>query len=472
MPGFTVTETKGFPTMALFFLGADVSKGYADFAILDEHRKPVLQNFQLDDTSKGHRHLLQIIEELLALHPGSRLFAAVESTGGYENNWYRSLQQFSQRLNVSVARLNALAVMHNSKADLKRNTTDKISARSIAEYLIAHPDKVPRQQSDQWAGLRKQWSFVRMLNKQCTQLLNQLEALLYTSHPGLLGFCKAGVPQWVLKLLLKYPTAAQLARAKAPSVAKIPYVSVQRAKELITAAKQSMASLSDPVTEQLVEATAKQILHLRKTIEVQEARMVAQCDMPEVELLKSLPGVSDASAIGLMIEIQDVRRFASAKKIASFFGLHPVFKTSGDGSSGYRMSKQGRKEPRRILFMVALSAIRCNRLIRELYEHHLSRGKAKMDAIGVCMHKILRIIYGMLKHQVPFDPQQDLRNRQRSARKASEQLSKDKSRRFQEFDPCAPISRRQNQKRKERKQPQGVSHTMCGVKTPVPEPVS
>jgi len=47
MPGFTVTETKGFPTMALFFLGADVSKGYADFAILDEHRKPVLKTFEL-----------------------------------------------------------------------------------------------------------------------------------------------------------------------------------------------------------------------------------------------------------------------------------------------------------------------------------------------------------------------------------------------------------------------------------------
>jgi hypothetical protein len=362
--------------------------------------------------------------------------------------------------------------MHNSKADLKRNTTDKISARSIAEYLIAHPDKVPRQQPDQWAGLRKQWSFVRMLNKQCTQLLNQLEALLYTSHPGLLGFCKAGVPQWVLKLLLKYPTAAQLARAKAPSVAKIPYVSVQRAKELITAAKQSMASLSDPVTEQLVEATAKQILHLRKTIEVQEARMVAQCDMPEVELLKSLPGLGDASAIGLMIEIDNVQRFASAKKLASFFGLHPVFKTSGDGSSGFHMSKQGRKEPRRILFMVALSAIRCNPLIRELYEAHLAKGKAKMDAIGVCMHKLLRIIYGMLKHQAPFDAQQDLLNRQRSVQKASEAPSRDKNRRFQDFDPQAPISRRQNQKRKERKQPQGVNHTMCGVKTPVPEFVS
>ena len=400
------------------------------------------------------------------------MFAAVESTGGYENNWYRSLQEFGQSLNICVARLNPLGVMHNSKADLKRNTTDKTSARSIAEYLIAHPEKVPYQQHDQWASLRKQWGFIRMLSKQCTQLLNQLESLLYTSHPGLLRFCKDGVPHWVLKLLLKYPTATRLARAKASAVGKIPYVSQQRAKELVDIAKQSVASAVDPVTQQLVEATVKQILNVKKTIEAQQARMVAQCCMPEVELLKTVPGISDCSAIGLMLEIQTVGRFGSAKKLASFFGLHPVFKTSGDGSSGFRMSKQGRKEPRKILFMVAITAIRCNPLIRELYERHLSKGKAKMDAIGVCMHKILRIVYGMLKHQKPFDPQLDIQNRQRSAAKAAEDPSKDKNRRFQSFDSQAPISRRQNQKRKERKQPQCVDNTMCGVKTPVPEPVS
>ena len=38
--------------------------------------------------------------------------------------------------------------MHNSKADLKKNTTDKISAQNIAEYLVAHPEKVAYQKED------------------------------------------------------------------------------------------------------------------------------------------------------------------------------------------------------------------------------------------------------------------------------------------------------------------------------------
>jgi transposase len=67
----------------------------------------------------------------------------MESTGGYENNWYQSLTCFQGYLNIQTARLNPFGIMHNSKADLKKNTTDKISAENIAEYLIAHPEKLP-----------------------------------------------------------------------------------------------------------------------------------------------------------------------------------------------------------------------------------------------------------------------------------------------------------------------------------------
>ena len=68
------------------------------------------------------------------------------------------------------------------------------------------------------------------------------------------------------------------------------------------------------------------------------------------------------------------------------------------------MSKMGRKAPRWILFMVATCAIIKNEMIRELYLEYLEKGKTKMQAIGIMMHKILRIIYGMLKNHNPYDP--------------------------------------------------------------------
>ena len=77
------------------------------------------------------------------------------------------------------------------------------------------------------------------------------------------------------------------------------------------------------------------------------------------------------------------------------------------------MSKKGRKEPRWILFNVARSAIGCNDMIRELYNSYVEKGKSKMSALGIIMHKILRIIYGMLKNNTKYDPQIDMANRTR-----------------------------------------------------------
>jgi SH3-like domain-containing protein len=261
-----------------------------------------------------------------------------------------------------------------------------------------------------------------------------------------------GVPAWVLKLLVKYPTAANLARAKVRSISQIPFVSTTKAEALVLNAKKSVASAVDEVTQQLVAATVKQILHLKETIKIQTAIMAKACAVPEVDLLKTFIGISDASAIGLILNIQSVKRFKTVKKLAAFFGIHPKLKISGDGVSAVRMSKEGRAEPRQILYMVAMVAITHNPLIREIYEKHVSQGMEKMAAIGLCMHKILRIAYGMLKNNRPFDPEIDRRNSQKPTTHRKQR--ENKTRRYQDYDSKAPISRRQKAKRMEQRQSQ------------------
>ena len=448
--------------MNQYFLGIDASKGYSDFVMLNANKQPVIENFQLDDTFDGHARLYELLHGFHKDCPQATIYAAVESTGGYENNWFQSLLKFQASLPIKTAHLNPLGVSHNSKADLKHNVTDKISAQNVAEYMIAHPEKVSYQHQDSLASLRKQWGFITMLTKQNTQLLNQLESLVYNANPEILIYCKDGSPQWVLKLLTSYPTALRLSRAKVKSLARIPYVSVQRAKQLIAAAKKSVASANDQVTEQLIVATVKQILHLKKIIDAQTQILTRQCDIPEVQLLKTFIGIGDYSAIGLMLQIQSVNRFMTSKKISCFFGIHPAYKKSGDGTCKYRMSKKGRKEGRRILFIVAMSAIQSNPLIRDVYQQAVERGMEKMAAMGLCMHKILRIVYGMLKHNQAFDPQIDLKNRHKTPPRQGK-AGQDKNRRYQDFDSNAPISRRQKIKRKERKQSQNAVGVEYGI---------
>lgn len=156
------------------------------------------------------------------------------------------------------------------------------------------------------------------------------------------------------------------------------------------------------------------------------------------------------------------------KKLASFFGIHPVYKSSGDGLGGIKMSKQGRKEPRQILYMIALSAIQHNPLIRQIYEKHQQQGKHNMAALGVCMHKILRIVYGMLKHNKAFNPQIDIANRKGSVRTKNGRPAKETYRRFQDYDTKAPVTGRQRKKRLERERSHSVADTKSGITAPVP----
>ena len=183
--------------MSNYFFGIDASKGYSNFVMLDSSKRCIEDDFQLDDTFDGHQKLYSILSEFCVRHPKAYIFAAVESTGGYENNWFSVLAKFQAHLPIKTARLNPCGVYNNSRAGLDRNITDKISAENVAKYIIEHPEKVRYQQQDPLAPLRKQWGFIKMLKKQKTQLLNQLESNLYTANPEILAYCKASTPTWV-----------------------------------------------------------------------------------------------------------------------------------------------------------------------------------------------------------------------------------------------------------------------------------
>lgn len=438
-----------------FYLGCDVSKGYADFIIINEEKQTVLESFQLDDTTIGHDQLCSILNKFFGDHSDAVIYSAVESTGGYENNWFKTLWNLHGKRNIYVARVNPLGTNHNSRASMSRIITDKNAAKNIAEYIINQKKKVIFNKDDKFSSLRKQWTFVRMLTKQRTQLYNQLESILYIANPEMLTYCKHGYPSWLLTVILNYPTAKCLSKARAASLSSIPYLNEQKAVSLINKARTSVAASDDDVTANLITSLVKQIIGLSKTIDKQGKFIADNCKLPEIEILKSFPGIGDYSAIGLLLNICSTEYYQSTKKLAAYFGIHPIFKQSGDGTWGMHISKQGKKEVRNILYMVAKTAIVHNELIREIYARHLKKGMNKTAAIGICMHKILRIIFGMLKHNEKFNPETDRANSQKMLKdKRAVKIFTNKLRRYQKLDLTVPISRRQTKKRKEQEKSQ------------------
>ena len=440
------------------FLGIDVSKGYADFILLDEDKQVLEESFQLDDNKAGREQLSELFDPWFDSGI-EELYCAVESTGGYENNWYEYLRRTSFEKNVKVARLNPKGVKAAGEAALIRTVTDAVSAESIAGYLISFPEKVLYSHTHEPGQIYKEgrqlMTFLGMLTKQKVQLNNQFEKLLYQYFSEILVYCRNGIPDWLLRLLVKYPSAKQVKRAGEKMLPCIKGISPAKAKALQAKAAASDRELSEGIRH-LISQTAKELLHKRRLIKKEEKRITEKYkDDAQVKLVESIKGVGLASAVRIMLEVEDVNRFSTVKQITAYFGVHPTFKQSGDGTWNIKMSKKGRSEIRGVLYMCSLTAIRYDDNFRQLYGRFRDKGMNHYQAIGVCMHKMLRVIYGVLKNQTPYDPAIDRENMARAEQKRNEakqnelqlkQAKKRKSDRYKKATTDAPISRRTAQK--------------------------
>jgi transposase len=442
------------------FLGIDVSKGYSDFLLLDQDKQQLEQSFQLQDNPAGRKQLQLLIEDWFS-QGLQELYCGVESTGGYENNWYSFLKTLSARYNVKAARLNAKGVKAVSDATLKRTITDAVSAENIAVYLISFPEKINYKQPEGSNGFkegRQHHSYINMLLKQKVQLTNQLEKLLYQNFPEILVYCRHGIPGWLLRLLTRYCCAQTVLKAGEVKLSAIKGISKDKAQALLQKCDQQSAPVSKQL-QHVVSATAKEILHKEDLINDEKSYLTdLYKNHDQVKLLSTIKGIGVDSAVLYMLEIEDVNKFETVKKLASNFGVHPTFKQSGDGTWGSHMSKKGRGALRAMLYINALSGIRCNPILKQLYARHRAKGMKHYQAMGVVMHKLLRIIYGVLKNKKEFDVETDVQNQQRSSEKQKEKQEAEKEKkeikslkkyRYQPLSVEAPISRIAAKKRKE-----------------------
>lgn len=393
------------------FLGADVSKGHCDFVFINSEGKELSSVFQLDDTRQGHDGLLQRIAAAREEFDFAKVAVAVESTGGYENNWFNTLQRCNAGAGIDVFRINPIRTFYESRSEGRKSIDDGVSARVIASHIRKNYGLYTskRQEVEQNSELRKH---LRSLNnciaahtKQEVRLKNTLEKILYSSIPELLAFKGEKYSNWFLELLLQFPGKVQIIKAGVEGLSSIRHLSVSKATKIIEALDKSVGS-EDSVTSEIIEDLASEIKHLQmknkklsKKLFTYGMRIYAS----KLEIVTSIRGIADDTAIKLLLEIGPVHRFNSASKLVAFFGLNPVFKSSGDYVGKAKMSKAGSSTARAILFMAAKNVVLHEPFFKAIYARHRALGKSHMSAIVIVMSKLTRVIYGMLKSNQAFD---------------------------------------------------------------------
>jgi transposase len=123
-------------------------------------------------------------------------------------------------------------------------------------------------------------------------------------------------------------------------------------------------------------------------------------DQSRANVLKSFTGIGEHTAKSLLISLPELGTL-SGKQIGALAGLAPFARDSGY-KRGHRQIGGGRSVVRAALYMPALTAIRCNAVIRALYQRLIDAGKHHYVAITACMRKMLVILNAMLKSNQPW----------------------------------------------------------------------
>jgi transposase len=121
-------------------------------------------------------------------------------------------------------------------------------------------------------------------------------------------------------------------------------------------------------------------------------------------LLSAHGSIAGTSAIQILAELALLSPDLDVRQWVASAGLDARECSSGSSlRKKARISKAGNAHLRRALYMPALVAIRHQPHLRAFYQHLRAQDKPKMVALIAVMRKLLHAIYGMFKHQQPFD---------------------------------------------------------------------
>lgn len=161
--------------------------------------------------------------------------------------------------------------------------------------------------------------------------------------------------------------------------------------------------------EVAIEALKKPLATIEEQILVLENELKPQQTQAEelelIKRIKTIKSVGNTTATAFVTLFGDFSNFENAKAFVKFIGLSPSEYTSGSSVRGRNgITKKGSSKIRALLFNCARSAIQHNKICKDLYERLRKKDKNGKVALTAVMHKIARLIFGVVRSGKNFDP--------------------------------------------------------------------
>jgi transposase len=246
-----------------------------------------------------------------------------------------------------------------------------------------------------------------------TRLVLELQATLKLAYPlALKLFSEDLTASMVLTFLAKWPSYAEIKRARSQTIREFFYAHNSRSEDRIQERLQTIAA-AKPLTEDLaaVQSARLAVLDLvRRLRAVQESieeydQTVAETmgEHPDASIFESLPGAGPVMAPRLLAAFGDDRtRFASAQEPQKYFGIAPITVQSGRSRAVY-YRRGCPKFLRQSIHEYAGISMRYCGWAKNYVETLKARGKTHQQAVRSLGFKWLRIIFRMWKDRVAYD---------------------------------------------------------------------
>jgi transposase len=252
----------------------------------------------------------------------------------------------------------------------------------------------------------------------------QLQHILLTHYitlyfPEIERFWTPQRNDWFIRLLMQFPTPASIAAISLEQFRGAIWNSMGRRvhKEAKIAEIHAFAAHSIALPVELnSQAVATFRLQLGRYLQLSQLRLTleAQADAllsknPDYRQLRTVPGVGPVTALVILAEGGDLRRFAHHRQFLKFCGLDLAKSQSGASRSREQLSKRGNARLRCALWVAAMTAARMRENpFRDKYRRYIANAPDNLDlrrkARTAVAAKMARVIYALIKHNQPYRP--------------------------------------------------------------------
>ena len=385
----------------MIYVGIDIAKNTHWASAMNSDGEILLEPFSFQNNNEGFQKFIS----KLSTFDKQKMLIGLESTAHYGEN----IISYLFNLDYKIGIINPIQTSNLRKSNIRKTKNDKVDTFIIIKSLTLNNYNLVTTRdinNIKLKGLsRSRHNLIVMRSRSKIQLASFIDQLF----PELNKFFKGNLHLNVSYQLLKeYSSPKQISSLHLTKLTNILHdnshgrYNKQDAIRLRELAKNSVGIDNPTLSLQIKQAILQIELY---TEQIEEVEKLSKQILDEMDSkLLTIPGMSYNQATVIHGFIGDINRFNKSCQLLAYAGLDPSIYQSGNFEArSTRMSKRGNSLLRYSLVYAAHNLVLHNRTFKEYYDLKRSQGKTHYCALGHCAHKLVRVIFKMLKSNVDFN---------------------------------------------------------------------